>query len=455
MTAAVGIAVACLAASLTAPPVFDVRDFGTVGDGVTDDTPAFEAAISAVNHTHQLSTPAQLPLPGLRATTDSVLAQVLVPGLASAGKRLIFLIRPISLTSRMELLIEDGAAIAGVADHAKWPLIPPVPSYGQGRDHPGLRYASLLHGEKLHNVRIRGEGSGSVIDGRGDYWWARHHARTETHTRGHLIELMWSSDIEIANLTMRDSPFWNTHFFDCDRVHVRGVRILAPNSSPNTDGWDPDSSRNVLIEDSTYSGGDDCVAIKSGWDCHGVAYGVASQNITVRNVSCEGRYAGIAIGSEISGGVDGVLVENVSFTKANGPAHIKTGASRGGFVTNVRFVNLTVADGAPLTEGILVDTNYGDVNPSCPKGWKPPQPTLMANYTFEHIDARKARVQNSPFHFMGAAGADITGVRIRDVWLPAGRGHHNWSCTHVSGEVVKGTVAPWPPCPEFRVVADE
>ena len=104
------------------------------------------------------------------------------------------------------------------------------------------------------------------------------------------------------------------------------------NDAPNTDGWDPDSSTNVVIEDSTYTGGDDCVAIKSGWDCYGIDYGKPSKNIVIRNLTCHGRYAGIAIGSEMSGGVENVLVEQIHFTLANGAAHIKTGITRGGYV---------------------------------------------------------------------------------------------------------------------------
>ena len=75
---------------------------------------------------------------------------------------------------------------------------------------------------------------------------------------------MYSQNVEVSGLTLANSPFWTTHFYDCDGVHVHHVHILAPDGSPNTDGFDPDSSRNVLIEHSTYAGGDDCIAIKSG-----------------------------------------------------------------------------------------------------------------------------------------------------------------------------------------------
>ena len=103
----------------------------------------------------------------------------------------------------------------------------------------------------------------------------------EEHTRGHLVELMNSRRVELADLTLKDrrghvtppcmhacmharthgcmhaghvpsahlalngSPFWTTHFYGCDDVHVHGVTITADEDAPNTDGFNPDSSSNV------------------------------------------------------------------------------------------------------------------------------------------------------------------------------------------------------------------
>jgi polygalacturonase len=153
---------------------------------------------------------------------------------------------------------------------------------------------------------------------------------------------MYTTGIVVRDLRMVDSPFWNNHLFDCEDVLYERVTIQAPRNAPNTDGWDPDSSRNVLIQDSSYTGGDDCVAIKSGWDCFGIDYGKPSKAIHIRNISCHGRFAGIAIGSEMSGGVEDVLVEDVRFTLANGAAHIKTSRTRGGYV---RFLHVYVGVG--------------------------------------------------------------------------------------------------------------
>ena len=294
------LALLAVAAVTTAKETISVASYGARCDGATEDTAAFEAALAhAGAHAH---------------TT------ILVP----PGARC--LIAPINLTSHTTLRIASNATVAGVADAARWPLIPGAPSYGQGRDHPGPRYTSLVHGEHVEDVTIQGEGPTSVLDGNGQYWWDRVHSMTVT--RGHLVEFMYSKDVRIYDLSMRDSPFWNNHFYDSERVHVRNVHISAKDNSPNTDGWDPDSARDVLVERSTYVGGDDCVAIKSGWDCFGVAYGKPSRNITIRDVNCTGSKAGIAIGSEMSGGVEDVLVQRVNILgKANGIAHVKTGVA--------------------------------------------------------------------------------------------------------------------------------
>jgi len=427
--------------------VIDVRTFGAVGDGITDDTHAFEKAIDAA---------------GLKRLPDALPTRVLVPVPVGELSSAVYLIRPINLTSSIELYIEANVTIAGIANVSLWPLIPGAPSFGQGPDHRGPRHTSLLHGEHLHDVSIRGEGPTSIIDGRGEYWWKRHEETKwwkpiEKYTRGHLVEFMYSSDVVIADLTMKDSPFWFTHIYDCDRVHVYGVNITAPHeNAPNTDGWDPDSSRNVLIENSAYSGADDCVAIKSGWDCFGVAYAKPSVNITVRNVTCDGPFSGIAIGSEISGGAANIRIEHVNFTGANGVAHIKTGPSRGGYVHNVTFADLTVLPGTSIWSGIIVDTAYTNRNPSCPLLWKPPVPTTLTNLTFERIDARGANVSKSPIRFWGNHGISMGGIRVADVFLPENQEHPfifpSWQCLNVtSGVAIKGTVQPWPPCSAFSV----
>lgn len=54
------------------------------------------------------------------------------------------------------------------------------------------------------------------------------------------MQLMWSKDIIVANITLRNSPFWHLHPYDCTNVTVSNVTIMSPVSgAPNTDGIDP------------------------------------------------------------------------------------------------------------------------------------------------------------------------------------------------------------------------
>jgi polygalacturonase len=82
-------------------------------------------------------------------------------------------------------------------------------------------------------------GENGSIDGQGAWWWQQHKLNKLKYTRGHLIELLWSSNIEISNVTLRNSPFWTVHPYDCTNVTIHGVAILAPLNAPNTDGIDP------------------------------------------------------------------------------------------------------------------------------------------------------------------------------------------------------------------------
>ena len=147
------------------------------------------------------------------------------------------------------------------------------------------------------------EDAWGTIDGFGEPWWTAHKkGGGEQFTRGHLIEFIHTKGIEISNLYLRNSPFWTVHPVYSQNVVVRNIDIWAPKDSPNTDGVDPESSSDVLIENFSYHGGDDVIAIKSGWDCFGYKYNMPCKNILIKNVTAIWtRAAGCAIGSEMRG----------------------------------------------------------------------------------------------------------------------------------------------------------
>ncbi|OAY82752.1 putative polygalacturonase [Ananas comosus] len=275
-----------------------VGSFGAVGDGATLNTAAFERAVAWVER---------------RRAPGGALLYV-PPG--------IWLTGPFNLTSHMTLFLAQGAVIRATQDTSNWPLIDPLPSYGRGRELPGGRYMSLIHGIGLEDVVITG--ANGTIDGQGAIWWNMWRQRTLPFTRPNLLELMYSTDIIISNVVFQDSPFWNIHPVYCSNVVVKNVTVLAPHDSPNTDGIDPDSSSNVCIEDCFISTGDDLISIKSGWDEYGIAFGRPSSGITIRRVTGSSPFGGFAVGSETSGGVENVLVENLNIFNTGFGIHVKT-----------------------------------------------------------------------------------------------------------------------------------
>ena len=146
------------------------------------------------------------------ATTHAIRAGVDAVRRAGGGTLRIpagqFTAAPFNMTSNMTLYLERGAVLFGTDVFAAHPIIPPLPSYGTGRDHAGgNRRTSLVHGEHLTNVKVAGDWG--TINGNGAPWWsARANGSEGSVTRGSLIEFMYCEGVEIANLRLKDSPFW-------------------------------------------------------------------------------------------------------------------------------------------------------------------------------------------------------------------------------------------------------
>ncbi|OAY36104.1 probable polygalacturonase isoform X2 [Manihot esculenta] len=392
--------------------IMSIKDFGGVGDGKTSNTDTFRRAILYMQRFGDKGG-SQLNVPKGRWLTGSF-----------------------NLTSNFTLFLEEGAVILGSQDPKEWPIIEPLPSYGRGRERLGGRHISLIHGNGLSNVVITGDNG--TIDGQGKMWWELWWNRTLVHTRGHLVELMNSHNILISNLTFRNSPFWTIHPVYCSNVVVKDMTILAPLNAPNTDGIDPDSSTNVCIEDCYIESGDDLVAVKSGWDQYGIKMAHPSSNILVKRVAgTTPTCSGVGIGSEMSGGIFNVTIEDLHVWDSAAGVRIKTDKGRGGYISNITISNITM-------ERVKIPIRFSRGSNDHPdEGWDRNAIPVVKGVSISNIvslNSTKAPV------LQGIKDAPFGGICMKNVTL-IGLASASWHCEFISG--FAKDVFPMP-CPQLQ-----
>ncbi|KAL9225154.1 hypothetical protein vseg_001107 [Gypsophila vaccaria] len=292
------------------PHSVSIVEFGAVGDGKTLNTGAFQNAIFYLN-----------------SFADKGGAQLYVP----PGK---WLTGSFNLTSHLTLFLEKDAVILGSQNPLHWGIVDPLPSYGRGFELPGNRHRSLVNGYNLHDVVITG--NNGTIDGQGSFWWDAFLSHKLNHSRPHLIEIVDSVGVVVSNLTLLNAPAYNIHPVYCSRILIQNISALAPASSPHTVGIVPDSSDHMCIENSTISMGYDAISLKSGWDEHGIAYGKPTTHVHIKQVRLQASTgAAISFGSQMSGGISHVLVEDIYINNSFTGIEFRTGLGRGGYIENV------------------------------------------------------------------------------------------------------------------------
>lgn len=307
----------------------NVKDFGAIGDSISNTKTAFDKAIKALN--------------------EKGGGKLIIP----EGKYLLN--GPIHLTSNMDLHLETGATLLFGSNPEDY--LPVVKTSWEGTFL--FNYSPFIYALECTNVAITGEGT---INGLASKTWTLWHGKQgsdqllsremnhknvpleerifgEGHfLRPQLIQFFDCKNVKVEGVKIEDSPFWCIHLLRCENVIVRAVRYDAQNK--NNDGIDPEYSRNVLIENVTFNNSDDNVAIKAGRDDEGRASKVLSENIVVRNCHFKGLHA-IVVGSEMSAGVQNVFVENCDFAgQLKRGIFLKSNPDRGGFMKNIFVRNV-------------------------------------------------------------------------------------------------------------------
>jgi len=326
---------------------FDIVKFGARAGGVSDSSEAIARAIAECN----------------RAGGGRV---IVPPG--------DFLTGAIHLRSNVNLHVSAGAILRFSRDPRRY--LPVVFTRWEGVEC--MNYSPLIYAYGQRNIAVTGPG---VLDGQADavHWWdwksSQAKARAAlvemgendvavekrvfgegSYLRPNFLQLYRCRNVLIEDVTLHNSPMWQIHPVLSENITVR--RVKPTSLGPNNDGCNPESCRDVLIEDCLFDTGDDCIAIKSGRNRDGRRVAVPSRDIIIRGCQMKDGHGGVTIGSEASGGVRNVFAENCRMDSPNldRVLRIKTNSVRGGVIEHVFMRNVTVGQ---VADAILhIDLYY-------------------------------------------------------------------------------------------------
>ncbi|MCO5561425.1 hypothetical protein L7F22_015046 [Adiantum nelumboides] len=268
-------------------------------------------------------------------------------------------------------------------------------------------------------------GANGTVDGQGEMWWNMHAKGKLDYTRGHLLELMHCQNVIISNLTFKTSPFWTIHPVYSSNVLIQNLTIFAPVESFNTDGIDPDSCSYMCIEDCYIQNGDDLISIKSGWDEYGIAYGHPSTKISIQRIVGETRSsAGIALGSEMSGGISDVYVNDVTVHHVATGVRVKSAQGRGGYVKDVFVSNVLLHN---VKTGIGFTALYDEHPDGKYNQTALPQVERVYMQNIKGINITLAG------DFQGLADFPFDNIYLVNITLDVTSPHSKWRCVNVGG----------------------
>jgi exo-poly-alpha-galacturonosidase len=158
--------------------------------------------------------------------------------------------------------------------------------------------------------------------------------------RGRLLGFIQCKNVQLTGVSIENPSCWTVHMIYCDTFTTHGVNIKS-RGIDNGDGWDPDSSRNLMIFDTTFDTGDDCIAIKSGKNPDGNKVNLPTKNVRIFDLKMLGGN-GMAIGSEQSGGVEGIYMRDCVIQNTRYGLELKAHNSRGGYIKDLYMVDCVI-----------------------------------------------------------------------------------------------------------------
>lgn len=278
-----------------------------------------------------------------------------------------FIKGPIRLVSHVELHLPEGSRLTFSDDPDDY--LPPVFTRWEGTEVMSL--SPLIYVCDAENVAVTGKG---MISGNGRS--ARQRGMVQRGIDQDRLREMGDEGVPVAErvfgkgrvlppslmqfqrcrsvlvegVTIIDMPLWGVHLLYSRDITVRGISVNS--RSANNDGIDIDSSEMVNVDQCTFVTGDDCIAVKSGRDRDGRVVGRPSSDVVIQNCHMQfGQSAGVAIGSEMSGGVKNVYILRCKMDRVGTALNIKSNRDRGGYVEHIRLGN-TVVDVCDTLVGV-------------------------------------------------------------------------------------------------------
>lgn len=336
----------------------------------------------------------------------------------------------IRLRSNVDFHISKGATLKFTTDTKAY--LPLVHTRWEGMEL--MHLSPLIYAFEETNIAITGEGT---LDGQGKSLFWKWHGNpryggnpdvlSQRPARARLYEMMdknvpvaerifgeghWlrpqfiqpykCRNVLIEGVKIVDSPMWEVHPVLCENVTVRGLNVST--HGPNNDGCNPESCKDVLIENCYFDTGDDCIAIKSGRNNDGRRINVPTENVIIRNCTMKDGHGGITVGSEISGGVRNLFAHDCRLDSADlwTALRVKNNASRGGKLENFFFRNITV--GQVSRAVVEIDFNYEE-------GAKGEHIPVVRNYVVENLTCTTG---NRAVDLQGLHNSPIYDVSLRN-----------------------------------------
>jgi hypothetical protein len=347
-----------------------------------------------------------------------------------------FLTGPIIMKSNITLWLDAGAVVKFSDDFDDY--LPMVPS--RWEDVRVKNFVSQIYAYQCENISIRGRGH---FEGQGKKWWdfmrtagSRQQAESKWQVifkkenaellaknayisaknnflRPPMVTTYECKNVLIEGVSFSNPPFWTIMPAFSDNITITGVTIENPGNSPNTDGIDPSSCRNVHISNCHISVGDDCIVIKSGRDEDGREAASPTENITITNCTMLKGHGGVVIGSEMSGNVKRVTISNCVFEGTDRGIRIKTMRGRGGVVEDIRVSNVVMNN--IINEGILITLRYQATKPE-PLSERTPAVNSV------HLSNITIRGAQRPIAIYGLEERDVSQISLSDMQIFSTRG---------------------------------